>query len=97
MILSRIAIFSSLEENVTFVPQFVVFLGIFALAQVIYPLPTPEMITDFKAFGGFLLIATGFRITGIKAFPIADMIPAMVLVMPISWLWTNCIMPLLQC
>lgn len=77
------------------VPQLVIFLLIFALAKVIYPLTTPDMIADFKACGGFLLLATGFRIAGIKAFPTADMIPAMVLVMPVSWMWTNWIAPLL--
>ncbi len=88
----------SLGPVVSFVaaPQLVIFLAIFGLAKFIYPLTTPEMIADFKACGGFLLIATGFRIAGIKAFPTADMIPAMVLVMPVSWLWTNCIVPLLS-
>ena len=47
------------------------------------------MINDFKACGGFLMIATGFRMIKVKEFPIADMIPAMVIVMPISWLWVN--------
>ena len=77
------------------VPQCIIFLLIFALARFIYPLTTPEMIADFKACGGFLLVATGLRIAGIKAFPTADMIPAMILVMPASWLWSNCILPLL--
>ena len=53
------------------------------------------MIGDLKACGGFLLIATGFRMAKIEEFPVADMIPAMVLVMPISALWTSCIAPLL--
>ena len=48
------------------------------------------MIGDFKACGGFLLIATGCRIAKMQ-----DMIPAMVLVMPLSALWTNYIAPLL--
>ena len=77
------------------IPQVMIFLVIFALAKVIYPLTTPEMIADFKACGGFLLIATGFRMAKIKEFPVADMIPAMVIVMPVSWFWVNCIMPLL--
>ena len=47
------------------------------------------------ARGGFLLIATGLRIAKIENFPVADMIPAMVLVMPLSALWTNVIVPLL--
>lgn len=77
------------------VPQFCVFMLIFCLAKVIYPLTTPEMINDFKGCGGFLLLATGFRIMKVREFPVVDMIPAMVLVMPASWLWTNYIVPLL--
>lgn len=46
-------------------------------------------------FGGFLLIATGCRIAKMQDFPVADMIPAMMLVMPLSALWTNYIAPLL--
>jgi len=77
------------------VPQFLIFMLLFACARLIYPLTTPVMIDDFKACGGFILIATGLRIAKIKDFPIADMIPAMALVMPLSALWTNCVMPLL--
>lgn len=77
------------------VPQFILFLFLFLFASVIMPLITPDMINDFKACGGFLILATGFRMTSIKNFPIADMLPAMLLVMPISWIWTNFIMPLL--
>ena len=72
--------------------------GVFTLffaAKAIYPLTTPTMIGDFKACGGFLLIATGCRIAKMQDFPVADMIPAMVLVMPLSALWTNYIAPLL--
>lgn len=75
------------------IPQFCIFVTIFCLAKVIYPLVTPEMISDFKGCGGFLLLATGFRIMKVREFPVADMIPAMLLVMPVSWLWANCIMP----
>ena len=52
------------------------------------------MINEFKACGGVLLIATGFRMIKVKMFPIADMIPAMVLVMPVSWFWVNYVLPL---
>ncbi len=76
------------------VPQLAIFMILFVLAGVIYPLTTPEMINDFKACGGVLLVATGFRMMKVKMFPTADMIPAMVLVMPISYLWMTYIMPL---
>ena len=55
---------------------------------------TPAMINDFKASGGILLLATGFRMIKVKEFPVADMIPAMALAMPVSYLWTVYIMPL---
>lgn len=77
------------------VPQAAVFFVLFFAAKAIYPLTTPTMIGDFKACGGFLLIATGCRIAKMQDFPVADMIPAMVLVMPLSALWTNYIAPLL--
>lgn len=75
------------------VPQFVIFLILFLCGGLILPLTTPAMINDFKACGGILLLATGFRMIKIKMFPTADMIPAMILVMPISALWTNYIVP----
>ncbi len=76
-------------------PQLVIFLALFFEAKGILPMTTPDMIADFKACGGFLMVATGLRMTKIKSFPIADMIPAMVLAMPFSWLWSSCIVPLL--
>lgn len=51
---------------------------------------------DFKACSGFIMLATGFRMIKVKMFPIADMVPAMILVMPISALWVNYIMPLVS-
>ena len=68
------------------VPQTIIFLTLFFSAKLIFPLTTPAMINDFKACGGMIMLATGFRITGIKIFPIADMIPAMVLVWFISYI-----------
>jgi uncharacterized membrane protein YqgA involved in biofilm formation len=55
---------------------------------------TPDMINDFKACGGFIMLVTGFRIIQVKNYPTADMIPAMILVMPLSWLWMTYIIPL---
>ena len=77
------------------IPQLVIMLSLFCLARVILPLTDAVMIDDFKACGGFILLATGLRIAKIKEFPIADMIPAMNLVMPISAFWVNCIAPML--
>ncbi len=77
------------------VPQLVIFIALFFLARVIGPLCSDTMINDFKACGGVILLATGFRMLKLKEFPTADMIPAMVIVMPVSFLWTQFILPLL--
>ena len=77
------------------VPQFVIFTTLFLSASFIVPLTTPNMIADFKACGGFLMVAAGFRILKLKMFPVVDMIPAMILVMPFSWFWVNIILHLL--
>lgn len=77
------------------IPQAIIFFSLFFLARFIVPLTTPTMINDFRACGGLILIATGFRVSKVKEFSIADMIPAMIIVMPCSWLWTQFIAPLL--
>lgn len=78
------------------VPLCVVLLLIFSVAHLVVPLTTPDMILDFKAAGGVLMLASGFRITRMKMFPTPDMIPIMLVVMPISWAWSTWIMPLLH-
>ena len=66
------------------VPQFVIFLILFLMAGLIFPLTNDVMIADFKACGGFIMLATGFRMIKVKMFPVADMIPSMLIVMPLS-------------
>ena len=78
------------------IPQVIIFLILFFAATAIFPLTTPGMINDFKACGGFLMLATGFRMVKLKNFPTADMIPAMVLIMPMSWFWVTYVLPLVS-
>ena len=78
------------------IPQFIIFFILFLLARFILPFTTPSMISDFKACGGFLMLATGFIMVKLKMFPIAEMIPAMILVMPLSWLWSDVILKLIH-
>ena len=70
------------------VPQFLILEALYLLAGFIVPMTNPSMINDFKACGGFIMLATGFRMVKLIDFPIADILPAMVLVMPFSALWT---------
>lgn len=78
------------------VPQFIVLILLYLAAGFIMPMTTPRMIADFSACGGLLMFATGLRICGIKAFPIGNMLPAMFLVMPMSYLWVAYIVPMLK-
>ena len=78
------------------IPQFILFMTLFLLAGVIYPLTTPAMINDFKAVGGFFMLAAGFRMNKVTNFPTADMIPAMILIKPFSWIWISFILPLVS-
>ncbi|HED4875118.1 TPA: DUF554 domain-containing protein [Stenotrophomonas maltophilia] len=71
------------------VPQLVIQLSLAFGAVLILPLTSPQMIADFSAVGGLLMLATGFRICGIKIFPVANMLPALLLAMPISAFWSH--------
>ncbi len=77
------------------VPQLVVMMLLFFLAGAIMPLATDVMMSDFRAVGGVLVFCTGLRIIDVKRFPIADMLPCMLLAMPMSWLFTDVILPLI--
>lgn len=87
----------SLGKTVSYiaVPQFIIFLLLYLLSGIIMPLTTPTLISDFKACGGIIMLGTGLRIARIKMAPITDMLPAMVFVMPISFLWMTYVLPLL--
>ena len=84
-----------LAVSLTAAPQAILFLLLFFCARLVFPLTTPAMINDFKACGGLIMLATGFRIAKIRDFPIADMIPAMLLVWPLSFAWASWIVPIL--
>jgi len=71
------------------IPQFLIQSALFLAAAVIMPLTNEVMISDFSAVGGFLMLATGFRICGIVSFPISNMIPGLFLAMPLSALWNS--------
>lgn len=71
------------------VPQLIIQLALAFSAVYILPLTTPVMQADFSAVGGILMVATGLRIAGIKVFPVAGMLPSLVLAMPVSYLWAT--------
>lgn len=78
------------------IPQAVILLTLFTLSVFIMPLVSNEMICDFKACGGIIMLATGFRILKLKQFSVTDMLPAMILIFPMSCFWTGIILPYLS-
>jgi uncharacterized membrane protein YqgA involved in biofilm formation len=70
------------------VPQLIIQLLLAFGATHIMPLTTPFMMGDFSATGGLIMLATGFRICGIKIFPVANLLPALILVMPFHHVWS---------
>lgn len=75
------------------IPQFLLFLLLFTGAGFLSF--TPDMLADFKACGGFIILAAGFRMLKIGDVPAPEMIPAMALVMPLSRFWTEHVLPML--
>ena len=69
-------------------PMLAIQLTLATCAALILPLTTPAMMADFSAVGGLLLLATGLRICGIKMFAVVNMLPALLLAMPLSAAWT---------
>ena len=48
---------------------------------------SPAVLGDFTSCGGVIFVATGLRMCGIKIFPVINMLPSMLIVVPLSALW----------
>lgn len=89
--LSGAAIFAStLGFSVAFIalPQFLLYLVLFSGANLIMPFMTEAMIADFMGCGGVIVLVTGIRIAELKSIRVASLLPALLLVLPVSALWT---------
>jgi len=70
-------------------PQFMVQAAILLAASFVVPLTTPEMLADFSACGGIIMLGAGLRQSSLLEVPILSMLPSLLIVMPISFLWTR--------
>lgn len=70
------------------IPQVAIQTALYLGAHQLMPLTTPVH-AGRLACGGIIMLATGLRICGIKIFPIVNMLPALLLVMPVSALWVK--------
>ena len=69
------------------IPLAMVLFGFYGLAGVLMPIMTPALIGDFSGCGGMILRLSTLRLAKIKEVPVTDLIPALALVIPISYLW----------
>jgi len=76
-----------LSVSVIAFPQFAIFGSLFFLSQFIAPLFSDTAMNNFIACGGIMTVASGLRIAQIKSSPVGDMIPALVLVPIMTYLW----------
>ena len=70
-------------------PQVVIFLIVFGVGKLLASVLTPTMFAELSACGGILTLAAGFRVSKIKSVPLVDLMPALILVMPFSLLWST--------
>ena len=70
-------------------PQIAIQGTLYLGAHLLIPLMSPALQADFSACGGLIMLATGLRICGIKIFPIVNMLPSLLLIMPISAFWQH--------
>jgi len=70
------------------IPTLVVGTTCFSLASLLLPYINDVMTADFAAGGGILTLFIGLRMMEVKKLPVSNMIPALILFMPFSYLWT---------
>lgn len=65
------------------IPQFVILMLCFFLAQAILPFINDTMIIDFKACGGLITMITGLTVSKILNIKAINLVPALIIVMPL--------------
>ncbi len=70
------------------IPQFVLSILLFLCAGFLAPMLSNEMLlADFRACGGIITMAVGLKLAKIRHFNVINILPAIVLVIPFSFLW----------
>lgn len=70
------------------IPTLAVCMTFWALASLIMPHIEGVMIADFVASGGIITLLVGIRMMELKRVPVANTIPTILLVIPLSYVWT---------
>ena len=74
--------------NLIVLPQFIILSARFYCAQFMVPYIDPSMLNDFVAVGGVLTLVLGLNIAQIKRMSAVNLLPALILIWPSSWLFS---------
>ncbi|MEY8323027.1 DUF554 domain-containing protein [Lachnospiraceae bacterium 54-11] len=69
------------------IPQFALQMILFLSGSTLSAFLNDSMIGDFKACGGIIIIAVGFKILNAYRFKALNMLPALIFVLPVSYYW----------
>lgn len=69
-------------------PLAVILFGFYFLSRLLMPYVTADMIGDFSACGGMILVVNALRMTKLKDPPVIDLVPSLILIFPLSWFWS---------
>lgn len=69
------------------IPEALLCLVLYFCASFIMPLTQDFMLADFRACGGIITFSVGFKMMGLKDIKSMNMVPAFLLIMPVSWFW----------
>lgn len=69
------------------IPQFAWQMLLFFGGSTLSAFLNDSMIGDFKACGGIIIIAVGFKILNAYRFKALNMLPALIIVLPVSYYW----------
>lgn len=69
------------------VPFLAVGLAVFAMADVLSLFANQEVIGDFMACGGIITLSTGLRVCKIKEIKVANLLPALLIIIPVAFYW----------
>lgn len=69
-------------------PQLGILMAVFLIGKGCGGFVTDSMFANLTACGGILTLSAGMRVANIKSLPLVDMVPALILIFPLSALWS---------
>ena len=71
------------------IPQGIILVGLYLLSGLISPHVTQDMLGNFSGCGGLMQFLNALRMTKLKDPPVLDLSPGLILVFPVTWLFST--------